>query len=1260
MKRLLKQNRGMTLMEILVALSLLMIIIVGTTPVMLQAYEGLYTAGEYTQKTYDAKTEIEDQLATRSSVINYSGFQVNFEGLGEVAKVNAKRAVSSLKTSLETLFTNARVRVYIASGSIVDDNQPNHTVTLQTVNIALSSTDEIGFDDKSKVSKDGFKVDVSAFIPQKGLTGAGVASQTAATAYTDKRQAEVTLVADKTNLAAGRIGIKISSSLYPIDFTTSPIKIVVTYLDENGKVKSVYTYLTIKTPTIMFAGETSSDITYYTSAGVVETLDADGNVTGKELTAVPRKMNIGYDTTSDTAVASGLGAASTQVVPSGTVFKSVNWITEYARTTGGTGAGSENIEYASTHYEPEYYVLTGTNGAIYRTYTFTDTNDITGKVNLDTTDTPGINGLTLNSFVNKSQSGADVMGIKDDILLLDDRASSVVYPAVWGGDFSHIYGYSNYGIEMGYIKRYTVNDSNPSSAGTWYTEDSTNKGTGQPGFYSNLASYGYYYNGWTADTSYHSMRSRKISYILTEVPNAMRIGGALSGVGSSSSSQYGYDGTTYDRIWERPIKADGSSQKEDRFGWSEAWFYYATDSNVIRSSILEDNDGEYDDWQLKVPTYIGFSDAEKRDNGWAQLRLKALTTLSPTIIYERGDASDDEISDVKFVYNSSVNKSKISVTDAIYIPATETTEAQVFYIGTVVAYGVVNQVDNIGTDDSSPDVKNMGGAYSRNTGRTSSYWILSNDDGNSITVYKTSKNSDGNDYSYLREKLMNSTTRTSLYYGSTATDLNTPVKANSTEAKQFFITQPLTVYKDGKEYHYTEKVSGRVFSDVCFTMGYTSNREMLYANIVYGNIGGKLVQSLKFCEPYYFQSHYGTSDRNPNLYMNTTADNYNSNTKETTAYLNSVDNDYYNVWFPGEMYNLTKTATKDNVTVAVGYAVAGSTYSYHNTYENASTALGGIFNDGVISGMVLGKDNAFKSLLYFKDNATFDGNSLTNGSVNFQHNGYPGEESNPQGSLKNYSSYKTWDYGTHARDSVQFTCVDISIVDLYPWTAYYAYYADNKGRVFRSLVAYKHVDASEPTMMNYISDEIITPPELSSADEPLGILFNGAVGRMEEIKINGTESFTNYFSEIKSIVCDDDHIIITGKSNDSDFNIVVGTITGTAFDENNNQTACDITWKNARVPDAGAVYEIEDMAVIGEYIYAVGTSGNHTPTNDADDYGFIFAVSPDYLSTLAHDGEITDTSKGYADGYYFWGDAGHADGDHVRMPIYAIAGKGGN
>ena len=122
MKRLLKQKNGMTLMEILVALTLLMIVIVGTTPVMLSAFDGLYTAGEFTQDTYEAKSEVEDKLATRNTKDIYNpGFQVNFQNIGVVANINARRAVSSLKGSLETLFSNGKVHIAIVSAKNVAD-----------------------------------------------------------------------------------------------------------------------------------------------------------------------------------------------------------------------------------------------------------------------------------------------------------------------------------------------------------------------------------------------------------------------------------------------------------------------------------------------------------------------------------------------------------------------------------------------------------------------------------------------------------------------------------------------------------------------------------------------------------------------------------------------------------------------------------------------------------------------------------------------------------------------------------------------------------------------------------------------------------------------------------------------------------------------------------------------------------------------------------------------------------------------------------
>lgn len=1314
MKRLLKDKRGMTLMEIVVALTLLMIVIVGTTPVMLSAFDGLYKAGEKTQEVYDAKTEIEQNLATRSSSINYKGFLVNFNGLGQAVKINGNRAVSSLYNSLETIFTGAKARVYIASGSVVNDDTSSHTIILQTSNIDFKNIAEIGVNGEETLSPRDDKtqaietlVDVTAYIPQKELT-----STLAADIYKNQK-AVVTLHADSTNVETGRIGITISGTAEnPIDFTTSPIKIVLKYLDENDKEQKVHTYLTIKTPTIMFAGATSDDITYYTTAGVVKEINKDGSYK-TSFTAEARKMNIGKVDSNGTHTT---GAQSTQAVPTGTVFKSINWITEYAKTTGGLG--NENVDFADTDYEPQYYVLTGTNGAIYRTYSFNESPNVVGEVNLKKLNedaekvaldiAPGINGRDLNTKTNQNQDGVDVMGVKDTYIVLDDRASTIVYPAVWGGDFSHIFGWSSYENEMGYISRSTVNKSQPSTAYTWQTEDSSNPGTGEPGYYSNFASYGYYYNGWGATTSYYTMNSRKISYILTEVPDSMRIGGNLDGIGSSSDSEYGYDGSTFDRIWERPLSLDLNTSweiPESLRDWDDGWFYTSENDSkyLVRAVIFAPEDGDkYFNDVLKVPVYIGRSDGNRPDNGMAQLRLKALTTLSPEFLYTRlnveDDSSSDNPNDVNFVYNKTYNQSKITVTDAVYIPSTTGGAGTVFYVGTVAAYGWINQVDNVGVndgeqkynEDNGHDVAAIGEDSTRNTGRLSSYWIVSSDDGTSTTIYKTSSLGDsGIDHFNLRTSLMDSATRKTNYYGTTATDLNTPIKANSTESHQFFITQPIPTSgrysettKEGgflgigaeevtRYYFSSAQVSGRVFSDVAFTMGYTSNREMVYTNIVYGKIGNKLQQALKFCEPLYFQSHYHDANKLPDLYMNSFIDGmYTNGVCSTTEFLNSTENDYYNVWLPGEMYNLTKVATKDNVTVAVGYAVAGSTYSYHNTLENASTALGGIYNDGVISGMVLGQDNAFKSLLYFKD-PEFDSTSLTNGTVTYTRNGNNGStDSNVHGSTGNtYASLKTWPtgYGTHARDSVQFTCVDISIVQLGEWYTYYAYYADNKGRVFRSLVAYKNVDDSVATMMNYVSDEIIEPVKLASDDASIATLYNGGVGRMEEIKVNGTEPFTNYFSEIKSIVCDESHIVVTGKSKGNDFNIVVGTITPTYDDPDSKdkiQIGVTITWKNTKISNAAAAYTIEDMMVLGDYIYTVGTSGHHTPSNVNDDNGFILAVSTPYLDTLSHNGEILDTRQGNADGYYFWGDAGHdtdgdgvGDEDHVKMPIYAIAGK---
>ncbi|MBQ6935601.1 MAG: prepilin-type N-terminal cleavage/methylation domain-containing protein [Clostridia bacterium] len=784
MKRLLKDKRGMSLMELLVALSLLMIVIVGTTPVMLSSYSSLYTAGEKTQASYDAKSEIEDTLATRNSINIVENFKVNFRGLGEVAAINGKRAVSSLENSLETIFAGGRAHVAIVSSKVINDDKLIHDVILQTTNIVFKSTLDISYNNPEHVISGAKAVDVSLYLPDKS-------SNALASIYSKRANtAEKGIIVDNANPATGRIYVQVKG----VDFTNSPAKIEVTYRDENDKVKRTSCYLTIKTPTIMMVGSTTYG-DYYTTAGVETFKNPDGSTYNK-LAVDARRMDI-----------SGTKTDYTKAIPSGTVFKSVNWITEQTATTG---------EFVESAYEPNYYVLTGTNGAIYRTYSFKEYNtSFIGKTNLS------ISSNDTAAFTQKyhpviSQAGQDVLGIADSIYTLDDAQSTVVYPAVWGGDFSHIFGYSAYDDQAGYTNR---TDPDRSSL-AWYTEDTSNNGVGIPGYYSNFANMAYYYNGWALDTPFYSMNSRKISYILTELPYAIRVGALMGDVGSVDN--YGYDGTTFDRIWEQPndpVTGDHLNEIDVLHfklkNWigvfqSEGWYYGAPGQNFARSTIIRsntDNDGDFqDDFLHTLPVYFvdnGGDDKRRGDNGFAQIRLKALTTLSPTIVQERGGHTDSS-SDMRVAYNTGVNQSKVIVTDAVYIPQTSTTSGGVFYIGTTAAYGWITQVDNYAANN----VTGMQNTDSSNTGWPTFFWVKSNDEGTNTTVFKTTVHSDAHDIDWSGYR--------NLLIKNTSLSDSTPVEANSNESHNFYVIQPAH-----------GATTGRLFSDVYFTRGFTSNSEML-------------------------------------------------------------------------------------------------------------------------------------------------------------------------------------------------------------------------------------------------------------------------------------------------------------------------------------------------------------------------------------------------------------------------------------------------
>jgi prepilin-type N-terminal cleavage/methylation domain-containing protein len=293
MKRLFKDKRGMTLTEMLVALTLLMIVVVGTTPVMLSSYDGLYQAGEKAQSSYEAKSEIEDTLATRNSVDIVENFKVNFDGLGQVFSVNGKRAVSSLENSFETIFMGGRAYVAIVSSKIINDDKLAHDVVLQTTNITFASKDDISYNSPSRVTQNGTgeSIDVSLYLPDKTKTALSDIYGTIALG--DGKGIEVT----EANTETGRIYIKVRG----VDFTNSPAKIEITYLDETDrtaaglpKIKKTSCYLTIKTPTIMAVGKTTHG-DYYTSAGV-ETFKNPNGTTYNKLYVDARRMDIGGTT----------------------------------------------------------------------------------------------------------------------------------------------------------------------------------------------------------------------------------------------------------------------------------------------------------------------------------------------------------------------------------------------------------------------------------------------------------------------------------------------------------------------------------------------------------------------------------------------------------------------------------------------------------------------------------------------------------------------------------------------------------------------------------------------------------------------------------------------------------------------------------------------------------------------------------------------------------------------------------------------------
>ncbi|MBR0535790.1 MAG: hypothetical protein IIX14_05370 [Clostridia bacterium] len=1218
-RRVLRNRLGMTYVELLTALGLLALIITSFTPMLLSSYETLYDAGVKVQDVYDSKQELEEGLARRDSENTAAielDMRVNADALFESVHTSGRKVISTFQEGLETVFGQIRARIEIVSPSTVYDNKTNHDIVLQTFGMEYNkitfgtfpydTTNEPGA--ANKMPSDQIHIQVIA--PNKsarktsGTADENMLGTEDELVYSTGRFCELEYYRTKftsTNIPssglkisnddnAGRIKLKIKSpaSGDPLDFTYSPLKIKVYYMNSRGHLKTVSEYLYIDPATLVMAGETASTIDYYTSAGIeaidISTSDdPDDQKIEYRLSAEARKMRISnspYLANAGQRNEPAIGAPSA----SQTEIRSIRWI-----------ANDE------TQGLNPYYVMTGTNGSIYRMYCFTS-------------DKPDIFDYSIGARIYDKSTGFFSTEQEYIDRVYTTTTGKKVFPALWGGDFAHIFEYTSA------VKRvsYGPSANNSGSDETWATSATYNGveragRTGDPAYnvMSANAQFCYYYNGAGTAHKFGYKDAKPISYILTERGWPIRLYGVIGP--ADPDKDYFED---FVALWDRN----------------------QTTAN-IRTDTAYGNSAE-----TLAFHYKNQNDEQQSDYVYGGIRIKALASY-PINKNMRDTREDyfDTADDNK--YTTSMTKLKnvqkqsedllngygndVNVTDVIYIPGTDTTQGSTFYVGKVHAYANIIQTDKLesgaalhhqkkteGSIFNKKDPIEQNGAVGRwyrnasttlngnacsyPRGAITDYLIISNKDGTATYICKHNDNDYSRraewegDYSGNPDSAGNPIGRgyqfcfavdyinrydPGISYNNTG-GLASGQTAHSRAA--FFLPNQANAW----EYLYME--------DVSFTFGFASNRERVYTNITYD---GQVEYTRSF-ERLYWRSHYGQDATyykengelnfsefraNQAAYsgadlsihqQNRAVSDGNGGLQTSQQYLNSVDNDYYNVWFPGEMYNLNKIASKDGVTVAVGYAVAGSTYQHSRPNDNSvtSTALGSIYNDGVLAAMIEGKDSAFVNLLYFKDNESFDNYSLYDPT------------SNVGTDYSQYSAYGNVKYGTHSRDSVQFTAVDLIVENVKAsetardYTVnYYAYYGDSKGRVFRSLVASAsgtstgnegEMDAAEAgaSLVPYISD---TPTQIQTLDA-------GSPSQMVEIVING-KGLDEYFSKIVTIDAMDDLVIITGEMrNGGQEYFVVGT----------KDTANNWTWRTVR--NCGFTSIINDATIVGGYYYIVG------------------------------------------------------------------------
>ncbi len=1105
-------NLGMTYIELLVALALLSIIVVSFTPMLMYSYDNLYKAGERVENVYNSQQELEEGLAVRSSTKMGTvpmTFVMNAEKLFENMNVTGRKVVSSLQDRFETIFYGVRARIDFLSPDVVYDDSTSHEVVLQTTGLKYNKVTYIYNYSGKLEDLSQNEIVFAVYLPNKATGNLG--TTTDELVYQTASAIDTSLVSFDS--VKGRIKFTISGT----DFTLSPVKILVYYKNERGILKTLSRYLTIEPPTIIMAG-TSAVYDYYTTAGIEE---KDASVNGEAQ------------------------SSQFEFKLEGRTMRTSNspYLTKYFGSPKNTGSIIRNVTWVSNDEAAgiaPYYVMVGTNGAIYRMYNYTSHN----------------------SDIFKLSIGETTDGLKSIDNTYNTTEGVSIYSSLWSGDKSHVFDFSSWDRSMNYgldeeggndncwltASQRTLPDGTKIKVGPFEitlkgdTRVNNNTGDEKYNLFGMRAKFSYYLNGYRVGFSYTYQAARNMSYIITEHGSPLRAFGFLK-------------------------------SESDYKGFTEIWYPSGTYSVISRNKSVSDLNTIV---VFDGTTGGGPDGGRHNETAFASIRYTNLGSYNPnntsTVDYTLvnfmrtdGSATDDreQARQITGGYDSLHGReSEINITDAIYIPSAGSVAGSMFYIGNVHAYMNIMQKDNINPEANVASTiynraKNKDwdpGEYAPH-GALTDYIVYGNAEGTGTTVHKYSSGTVGE--VYVNKSFLGTET------GVERSNTN-GVDAATKQAKM----QEGTGYMptgDNRRHFFvardTNQWKGMFMSDVLFTMGYSSNREKVYTNITYD--GNR--EYYRSYEHLYFQSHYGIGGVDENGSPNKIATRA---TVGSATNRNIYNNDYYNVWFPGEMYNLSKVASKDGVTVAVGYTVAGSAYQWINNAQttNTSTALGGIYNDGVLAAMVEGKQSEFTNLLYFKDNKSFNSTYLTSGWPN--------------------SDYKNafGTYGTHERDSVQFTAVDINVENdsktenaTSQTRRYYAYYGDNKGRLFRSLVATSTVSVQGAGS----GEDITTTEDINLVSFISDNTYAGTVAApstMEEIKL-GTTPLSEYFSQIVTVDAHDDIIVVSGspKTATTKNCVVVGVMDGSG----------SWTWKVVYLGGFQG-FPLYASKIVGGYYYSAG------------------------------------------------------------------------